>query len=134
MYTIKILDTINNTSIQLNYENPTVRYSKENHWFSISVPNGQQVHLSNIPVLIFDNEINNDIMIPEFTSMWMNTINENYKNGYKTLLIFSSDGIPLHIFSGEHISIIKQEENATHFTVDDKDVCIQDLGFMVLTR
>lgn len=134
MYNIQIFDTITNTLTQLNYKSPEVRYNADRGWFTITNPSGQAVTLSDIPVLIFDDTVLNSAVIPEFKDMWMSEIDEFYKQGTKTLLVFSANGTPLHIFAGSAISITKRENHATLFSIDSKSVCLYNLGFMVLTR
>lgn len=134
MYNIQIFDTTQLTTTKLFYTQIQINYNEQGHWTSIVSGAGQKITLSNVPYLIFDDSITNNAIIPEFKDMWAQEINNSYIGGYKTLVIFTALGSPIYLFSGMNISIIEQKENMTHFKIEDKDVWIHNLGFMVLTK
>ena len=134
MYNIQILDTTQVTSTKLFYSQIQVQYNTQGKWLSITSGAGQKLTLSNVPVLIFDDTITTGAVIPEFKDMWTKEINDSYVSGYKTLMVFTFFGTPVHLFDGLNIGIVEQQDNMTHFKIDEKDVWIYNLGFMVLTK
>ncbi len=134
MYNIQILDTTQVTSTKLFYSQIQVQYNTQGKWLSITSGAGQKLTLSNVPVLIFDDTIATGAVIPEFKDMWTKEINDSYVSGHKTLMVFTFFGTPVHLFDGLNIGIVEQQDNMTHFKIDEKDVWIYNLGFMVLTK
>jgi hypothetical protein len=134
MYNIQIFDTTQIVATKLFYSKIQVNYNEQGKWLSIASGAGQKITLSQVPVLIFDESITASTVIPEFREMWAQEVNDAYVSGYKTLIILTTLGTPIHLFTGQNIGIVEQKENMIHFTIEGKDVWIYNLGFMVLTR
>lgn len=134
MYNIKILNTIETSPIKLFYSQVDVQYNDIGEWISITSGAGQKLTLSHVPVIIFDDSTSKSIDVSAFKEIWSEEVNDAYVGGNKILTIFTTTGAPLHFFTGTTITIVEQHQDFTHFKVDDKDIWIYNLGFMVLTK
>lgn len=134
MYNIKILNTTETSPIKLFYAQLDVQYNDIGGWISITSGAGQKLTLSHVPVIIFDDSILKSVDVSAFKEIWSEEVNNAYVSGNKILTIFTTTGTPLHLFTGVTITIVEQHQNFTYFKVDDKDIWIYNLGFMVLTK
>ena len=114
------------------FNNPSFTYNEAQKWISISAT-GRTFTL-NTPFLAFDEEIEQNGIVPDFGAMMHSQINDAYVNKGKVIIIFTSIGVPIRMFYGDKIRFIEEKEGLNYFQVDDKELWFFGMNFLILSK
>ena len=119
-------------SVEFEFNEPEVRYDNLNRWVSVNASN-RTIILSGTNFLAYDTEIQRTSASLDFGMRWQKKANEVYVNSERILVIFSASQNPLEMFHGVSLSMERDGE-IYHFKIDDKDIWLYGLNFLVLNK
>jgi hypothetical protein len=119
-------------TVEFEFNEPVVRYDNLNKWVSVGAAN-RTIILSGTNFLGYDEDIPRTPAGLDFGGLWQQKANEVYVKSEKILVIFSASQEPLNMFHGATLTM-EREGEMYHFKVDDKDIWVYGLNFLVLNK
>ena len=132
MKEINLYTTAGDKTLSFKFNNPGFVYNETQKWVSISAT-GRTFTL-NTPFLAFDEEIEQNGIVPDFGAMTHSQINDAYVSKGKVIIIFTSIGIPIRMFYGDKIRFVEEKGGLNYFQVDDKELWFFGMNFLILSK
>lgn len=119
-------------TVEFEFNEPEIKYDNLNKWVSVSASN-RSIILSGTNFLGYDNDIPRTSASLDFGTMWQKKANEVYVKSERILVIFSASQNPLEMFHGATLTM-ERDGSIYHFKVDNKDIWVYGLNFLVLNK
>lgn len=123
----------NNKLLEFNFNKCNIEYFTLRQWISVAATN-QTLTIKGNSFIAYDEDIYRVNASSTFFNITKSVIQDCYKNHDKILIISTVSDEPLYVFTGQSIKMIKTEDTFAKFLIDDKELCINNLHWIVLTR
>lgn len=133
MYKIQIFRNDRYKIAEFTFAKIIPTYNPQGEWVTVSTSGGQVITLSGVASLMYDDNIENLTIISEYGE-WKHSLSRNYAAGKKSLVVFNEEGFPIRQFCGYKIQLIERSNGLDHFVIDERDIWLYHLNFMILTR
>ena len=133
MKVIRLYTDKGEKTLEFKFQSPGFYYIAEKNWITISAT-GRTFTMKDVPILAYDEEIKSSGMVIDLMPITRDQINTAYNNEGKILMVFSPTGEPIRMFYGEKISLINDQGGLDYFQIDDKDLWIFKMSYLILTK
>lgn len=133
MYKIQIFRNDRYKVAEFTFSKIIPRYNPQGEWVTVSTSGGQLITLSGVSTLMYDDNIENLTILSEY-SEWKSSLSQNYSAGKKSLIVFNEEEQPIRQFAGYRIQLVERSNGLDHFVVDERDLWLYNLNFMILTK
>lgn len=123
----------NEKLLEFKFNQCSITYFGQTQWVNI-FSTKQKITIKGNSFIAFDEDIKGVTADSTYFSMAKSWIQNFYKNDEKTLIVSTIADEPLYIFHGDKISIIHTEDAFTQFKIDDKELYINNLHWIILTH
>ena len=133
MKVIKLYTNNGIKTMEFKFQSPGFYYIAEKKWVTISAT-GRTFTIKDVPILAYDEEIKSSSIVIDLMHLTREQINSAYNNEGKILIVFSSSGEPIRMFYGEKISLINDQGDLDYFQIDEKDLWIFKMNYLILSK
>lgn len=123
----------NEKLLEFNFNDCIIEYFSKTGWINV-LSTKQKITIKGNSFIAYDENIKGVVADSAYFSMAKSWIQNFYKQNEKILIISTTADEPLYIFHGDSISIVRTEDEFSHFKIDDKDLYINDLHWIILTH
>lgn len=120
-------------TMNFHFIDPIVEYQDRFDWAVIKAA-GRSITIDGTAFLGYDDQIAHCPIFTDFPTFWKDKVNTSYKDGEKILLVFLENELPVMMFSGTAISLVKKNQHFAEFVIDGNAVWLHHMHFLILTK
>lgn len=119
--------------LEFNFKDCSINYFQKTNWINV-ISQKQKITIQGNSFIAYDEDILGIRVDSSYLSLCKKWIELFYKDNDKVILVSSREDKPLYLFRGKDISVVTAGNNFLHFKIDGKDLYLNDLHWLLLTK
>ena len=119
--------------LEFNFKDCSINYFQKTNWINV-ISQKQKITIQGNSFIAYDEDILGIMVDSSYLSLCKKWIELFYKDNDKVILVSSREDKPLYLFRGKDISVVTAGSNFLHFKIDGKDLYLNDLHWLLLTK